>query len=200
MLRCDGSPDSSLTVETVPSVSWVSSRLRLPWVVPLGSGSASLTALTIVGMSSVVSGRVFCRLSARWAVNSEDFLFRVDAIRVWLAFPCVIERVVGVLAVESDSFEWEVGPRATAEPVFFFADCPVVLVDGTPCDPRVVEFFFAFFAMFQVNTSKQVLTGHVLLTPHARLLLLMPPVLLLMLLDLLSGQKAWCLLPPINYV
>ena len=122
-------PNSSLTLETVPSVSWVSSRLWLPWGVPFGSGSASLTALTMVGMSSLVSGRVLCCLPARWAVDYEDFLFRVDAVRVWLAFTCFLERVVGVLSVESVVFEWEVGLRVTAWPVFF-VDQPVLLVDG----------------------------------------------------------------------
>ena len=125
-------PNSSLTLETVPSVSWVSSRSWLPWVVPFGSGSASLTALTMVGMSSVVSGRVLCRLPARLAVDSEDFLFRVDAVRVWLASTCFLERVVGVLPVESVVFEREVGPRVTEGPVFFFVDWPVLLVDGPP--------------------------------------------------------------------
>ena len=101
----------------------------------------------MVGMSSVVSGRVFCHLRSRWAVDSEDFLFRVDAVRVWLACACVLERVVGVLAVESVGFGREVGPRVTPEAVFFFAVWPVLLVDGPPCDPRVVDFFFTFFAM-----------------------------------------------------
>ena len=103
-------------------------------------------ALTMVGMSSVVSEQVFCRLQSRWAVDSEDFLFRVDAVRVWLAYACVLERVVRVLAVESVGFGREVGPRVTPEAVFF-ADWPVLLVDGPPCDTRVVDFFFAFFAM-----------------------------------------------------
>ena len=46
-------PNSSLPVETDPSVSWISSRVLF------GSGSPSLLALTIVGMSSVVGGQVF---------------------------------------------------------------------------------------------------------------------------------------------
>ena len=125
-------PNSSLTLETVPSVSWVSSRSWLPWGVPFGSGSASLTALTMVVMSSVVSGRGLWHLPARWAVDSEDFLFRVDAVRVWLAFTCFLERVVGVLPMESVVFEWEVGRRVTAGPVFFLVDRPVLLVDGPP--------------------------------------------------------------------
>ena len=115
-------PNSSLTLETVPLVSWVSSRSWLPWGVPFGSGSASLTALTMVGMSSVVSGRVLCRLPAHGAVDFEDFLFRVDAVRVWLAFTCFLERVVGVLSMESVIFEQKVGPRLTTGPVFFFND------------------------------------------------------------------------------
>ena len=97
-------PNSSLTLETVPSVSWVSSRSWLPWGVPFNSGSVSLTALTMVRMSSVVSGRVLCRLPASWAVDSKDFLFQVDAVRVWLAFTYFLERVVGVLPVESVVF------------------------------------------------------------------------------------------------
>ena len=125
-------PNSSLTLETVPSVSWVSLRSWLPWGVPFGSGSASLTALTMVGMSSVVSGRVLCRLLAHWAVDSKDFLFQVDAVRVWLAFTCFLKRVVGVLPVESVVFEHLVGPRVTARPVFFFVNRPVLLMDGLP--------------------------------------------------------------------
>ena len=50
-----------------------------------------------------------------------------------------------------------------------------------------------------VNTYKQVLTGRVLLTPHAQLLLLMSPSAF-NATRLLSGQKVWCFLPPTNYV
>ena len=98
----------------------------------------------MVGISSVVSGRVVCRLPARWVVDSEDFLFRVDAKGVWPASTCVLERVVGALTIESVGFEREVGPRVTAGRPVFFADWPVLVV---PCDPRVVGFFFAFFAI-----------------------------------------------------
>ena len=39
------------------------------------------------------------------------------------------------------------------------------------------------------NASKQVLTGRVLLTPHAQLLLLMSPALLLMLPDCCQDRR-----------
>ena len=85
----------------------------------------------MVRMSSVVSGRVLCHLPAHWAVDSEDFLFQVDAVRVWLAFTYFLKRVVGVLPVESVIFEQKVGPHVTAGPVFF-VNRPVLLVDSPP--------------------------------------------------------------------
>ena len=48
------------------------------------------------------------------------------------------------------------------------------------------------------NTSKQVLTGRVLLTPHVRLLLLMPPALLLMLPDCCQDRRFGVSFPPLT--
>ena len=79
----------------------------------------------MVGMSSVVSGRVFCRfLEGSVVLDSADFLFRVAAV-----FPCSFWRVVTGLAAGSDDFWREVEPRVTVTLVFFLADRVVERVD-----------------------------------------------------------------------
>ena len=48
------------------------------------------------------------------------------------------------------------------------------------------------------NTSKQVLTGRVLLTPHAQLLLSMPTTLLLMLPNCCQDRRFGVSFPPLT--
>jgi len=61
----------------------------------------------MVGISSVIKGRVFCRFLAGWMASSEDFLFRVD-----------------VLAVESAAFLWEVEAVLAVGSAAFVLDVP----------------------------------------------------------------------------
>ena len=136
------------------SVSWVSSRSSLSCEVSVGSGSPSLAAFTITGISAVVSGRVFWRLLPCWVDESVVFLFRVAA-KDWLAFPRFLEAPaldVGLESVRSvqesvrleRESEREVAPRVITEYVFFLADSLVVLVESV--------FFLADSLVFLVES------------------------------------------------
>jgi len=79
-------------------------------------GNSSLMALTMVGISLVVKGRVFCRFLAGWMAGLEDFLFQVDVLAVESA--AFLREVEAVLAVGSAGFVQDVS-RVTTQVDFF---------------------------------------------------------------------------------